>query len=70
MGQEISDWFVSADDIVPNETDNARKFDIVIHAKGPYRIPHGSDTPGFGMVGAIAEHSARQSLGQQYWTLG
>lgn len=64
MNPELSDRFISADDVVPNETDNARKFDIVIHAKWPYRIPHGSDTLGFGMVGAIAEHFARQNLGQ------
>lgn len=41
---EVSGWFVLADGIMQNATDNARKMDFDRHAKGTSRMPHTSYT--------------------------
>ena len=64
---EVHDWFVSADDKMPNATDNSRKMDFGMRTKGPVHMPHDTNTPDFGTVEVVAEHTAQQNLGQQKW---
>lgn len=65
---EILDWFVSADKTMPNATDNTRKLDLGMRTKRPDHLPHASNTPNFGTVEVVAEHSTQHVMIREYIT--
>lgn len=52
---------------MPNATDNTGKLDFGMRTKGPNHLPHASNTPDFGTIEVVAEHTAQQNLDQQKW---
>lgn len=64
---EAVEWFVSAENTMPNATDTSRKMDFGMRTHGPVCMPHDRSTPDFGTVEVVGEHTAKRDLDQQKW---